>query len=74
MHKAVAARMENPNLSLYDALLMGGFDYFANDDKSILDSKNVTLGQRKNQLSRRLRLAKKAVESPKARNGTLEIN
>ena len=69
MHKAVAARMENPNLSLYDALLMGGFDYFANDDKSILDSKNVTLGQRKNQLSRRLRLAKKAIESPKARNG-----
>jgi len=58
MHKAVAARLANPNLSLYDALLVGGFDYSANDDKSILDSKNVTLGQRKNQLSRRLRLTR----------------
>jgi hypothetical protein len=61
MHKAVAARLANPNISLYDALLMGGFDYSTNDDKSILDSKKVTLGQRKNQLSRRLRLARKQI-------------
>eukprot|EP00536_Pseudo-nitzschia_multiseries_P006047 jgi/Psemu1/324181/estExt_fgenesh1_pg.C_1240026 len=39
MHRAVAARMENPNLSLYDALRLGGFDYSENDDKSVLDSK-----------------------------------
>jgi hypothetical protein len=61
MHKAVAARLADPNISLYEALLMGGFDYLTNDDKSILDSKKVTLGQRKNQLSRRLRLARKQI-------------
>ncbi|KAL3922063.1 MAG: hypothetical protein SGILL_002408, partial [Bacillariaceae sp.] len=35
------------------------FEYPANDDSSQIDSEKVTLGQRKNQLSRRLRLAKK---------------
>jgi hypothetical protein len=60
MHRAVSARLENPDLSLYEALRIGGFDYPANnDDASQVDSENVTLGQRKNQLSRRLRLAKK---------------
>jgi hypothetical protein len=38
---------------------MGGFEYPDNDDASQIDSEKVTLGQRKNQLSRRLRLAKK---------------
>jgi hypothetical protein len=61
MHKAVAARLASPNISLYEALLTGGFDYSTNDDKSILDSKKVTLGQRKNQLSRRLRQARKQI-------------
>ena len=59
MHKAVAARLSNPTLSLYEALCIGGFDYAENDDKSVTDEKRVTLGQRKNQLSRRLRLARK---------------
>ncbi len=59
MHKAVAARLANPSLSLYEALCIGGFDYSENDDKSVTDEKKVTLGQRKNQLSRRLRLARK---------------
>jgi hypothetical protein len=59
MHKAVAARLATPSLSLYEALVLGGFSYAENDDKSVLDSKKVTLGQRKNQLSRRLRLARK---------------
>ena len=59
MHKAVAARLANPSLSLYEALCLGGFDYSENDDKSVTDEKRVTLGQRKNQLSRRLRLARK---------------
>ena len=59
MHKAVAARLATPSLSLYEALVIGGFSYSENDDKSVLDSKKVTLGQRKNQLSRRLRLARK---------------
>ena len=59
MHKAVTARLDDPNLSLYEALKIGGFNYPDNDDASQIDSEHVTLGQRKNQLSRRLRLAKK---------------
>ena len=41
---------------------MGGFDYAADEDASIMDSEKVTLGQRKNQLSRRLRLARQQQE------------
>jgi hypothetical protein len=59
MHRAVAARLANPALSLFEALRLGGFDYPTNDDASVVDSEKVTLGQRKNQLSRRLRLARK---------------
>mmetsp|Transcript_23910 Transcript_23910/g.56488 ORF Transcript_23910/g.56488 Transcript_23910/m.56488 type:complete len:670 (+) Transcript_23910:114-2123(+) len=59
MHKAVAARLKSPEISLFDALKIGGFEYISNNDSSATDSEKVTLGQRKNQLSRRLRLAKK---------------
>jgi hypothetical protein len=59
MHRAVAARLANPDISLFQALRKGGFDYPTNDDASVTDSEKVTLGQRKNQLSRRLRLARK---------------
>ena len=62
MHRAVSARLEDPNLTLYEALKIGGFSYPNNDDSSLLDSEKVTLGQRKNQLSRRLRLARKQNE------------
>ena len=62
MHKAVKARLENPELSLLDALRIGGFEFPVDcskiDDASIHDSEGVTLGQRKNQLSRRCRLAR----------------
>ena len=58
MHRAVAARLENPEISLFEALQIGGFQYPTNDDSSIMDAEKVTLGQRKNQLSRRLRLAR----------------
>jgi hypothetical protein len=59
MHRAVAARLVNPDLTLFEALRQGGFDYPTNDEASVVDSEKVTLGQRKNQLSRRLRLARK---------------
>jgi hypothetical protein len=62
MHQAVVARLSNPDISLYEALRMGGFEYPTNDDASIVDSQRVTLGQRKNQLSRRLRLARKNLD------------
>jgi hypothetical protein len=60
MHKAVAARLANSTLSLVEALRIGGFDYPAvvHDDHYILENDTVSLGQRKNQLSRRCRLAK----------------
>lgn len=58
MHRAVAARLANPNLSLFEALKEGGFDYPDDEDGSCLDGDNVKLGQRKNQLSRRVRLAR----------------
>jgi hypothetical protein len=62
MHKAVRARLENPELSLLEALRFGGFvfpvDCSKADDASITDLDGVTLGQRKNQLSRRCRLAR----------------
>lgn len=56
---AVAAKLANPSLSLFEALKIGGFDY-PNDnvDASTLDSDMVKLGQRKNQLNRRLRSAR----------------
>mmetsp|Transcript_3120 Transcript_3120/g.4555 ORF Transcript_3120/g.4555 Transcript_3120/m.4555 type:complete len:810 (-) Transcript_3120:492-2921(-) len=57
MHRALKARLDNPKLSLLDALTQGGFEFHWKDGISY-DSDNVQLGQRKNQLSRRLRLYK----------------
>ena len=77
MHRAVAARLNNPQMSLLDALLEGGF-VFPNikDDKDkaglngqIADSDNVQLCQRKNQLSRRLRLARQLQAQNAMANG-----
>ena len=70
MHRAVAARMENPDMSLFDALREGGFHYASDDDPNIVDNENITLGQRKNQLSRRLRLAKKEQQQQSGSGGT----
>lgn len=58
--QAVNARLANPNMSLFDALVAGGFQYSAEEDSNVLDPEGVSLGQRKNQLSRRLRLARKS--------------
>ena len=69
MHRAVAARLANPDLTLFEALRMGGFEYPTNDDASVMDAEKVTLGQRKNQLSRRLRLARKQTNSKDYQHG-----
>jgi hypothetical protein len=61
MHRSVAARLENPDMALLDALRQGGFLFpvdACGHDSTLVDADNVTLGQRKNQLSRRLRLAR----------------
>lgn len=65
MHKAVANRVANPGTSLLEALVKGGFKFpshlfdAGNSDREIYDSDGVQLCQRKNQLSRRLRLNRK---------------
>lgn len=58
MKRAIIARLFNPSLALYEALSIGGFMYPPShrNDPNITDDENITLGQRKNQLSRRLRL------------------
>ena len=58
MHRAVSARLSNPKLSLFDALIIGGFEYENDNDSNAVDSEQIALGQRKNQLSRRVRLAR----------------
>jgi hypothetical protein len=78
MHRAVQARLANPTITLLEALQLGGFDYSSDvNDANVVDSENVTLGQRKNQLSRRLRLATKhnpiAVASGSSRSKALSL-
>ena len=64
MHKALEARLNNPKLSLFDALKIGGFEFHWEDDVSY-DADHVLLSQRKNQLSRRIRLFKQSHEKNK---------
>jgi hypothetical protein len=58
MGRAVNAKLKDPQISLSDALRVGGFNYSETATASVVDDENVTLGQRKNQLSRRLRKAR----------------
>ena len=59
MHRAVAARLADPNLTLFEALKAGGFEYPDDNDPVRVDSEGITLAQRKNQLSRRIRIARR---------------
>lgn len=58
--KAVVTKLENPKISLFDALITGGFKFPTineSDDYSnyyVRDSERVFLGHRRNQLTRRL--------------------
>lgn len=63
MHAAMRARLIDTKLSLYDALKKGGFRFYSKSDGSVVDADNVSLSQRKNQLSRRIRLHKKHSQS-----------
>lgn len=68
MNKSVEARLSDPHMPLLDALLKGGFSFpllhqRGISNRSVRDTENVTLIQRKNQLSRRLRaVVKKPIE------------
>ncbi|KAL7445093.1 hypothetical protein ACHAXM_011821 [Skeletonema potamos] len=64
MDAAVEAKINDPDLSLVDALRQGGFVFPNIDDTNapqytVVDSDNVKITQRKNQLLRRLRSVKK---------------
>ena len=57
MNRSVEARLKDPGMSLLDALRAGGFTFPDGPlNGTAVDSDNVQLGQRKNQLNRRLRL------------------
>ncbi|KAL7539603.1 hypothetical protein ACHAWF_006459 [Thalassiosira exigua] len=64
MDRAVQAKLDDPSLSLLDALRQGGFEFPALGDPgtpqyAVVDSDNVKITQRKNQLLRRIRTARK---------------
>lgn len=61
MNRAVQARLDNPNISAVAALCAGGFVFgkLTIDDTACFDSDGVSLSQRKNQLSRRMKTAMK---------------
>merc|ERR1712087_603168 len=64
MNRAVQAKLDNPELSLLDSLVQGGFNFpelFSKTEtktSDIKDTDGVTVYQRRNQLLRRLRAAK----------------
>lgn len=64
MDGAVQAKLNDPSISLLDALKIGGFQFPGLGDSStplytVVDADNVKITQRKNQLLRRIRMAKK---------------
>ena len=66
MDRAVEAKWCNPALSAEEALRMGGYVFPKSSDnadgkKGVVDSDNVSIAQRKNNLLRRLRLRRNAV-------------
>lgn len=65
MSQAIKAKIQNPSMSHFDALVAGGFVFpeYKKGTKAadIFDSDNVSLHQRKNQLSRRLRHVRNSV-------------
>lgn len=62
MHAAVKARLTDPKIELVQALEIGGFKFTKRPDGIVVDAENITLNQRKNQLSRRVRLFKQRVK------------
>ena len=64
MQKALLARLKYPSLTLLEALLIGGFE-FHDEDGGTFDKDNIDLLQRKNQLSRRIRVHKRNLEGIK---------
>lgn len=66
MHRAVSIRLANPEISLLAALRAGGFNFPEGEEGelqgTVVDSDDVQLTQRKNQLNRRLRFARQGMK------------
>ena len=74
MDRAVQARLDDPTLSAEDALRTGGYEFpvLADQkltDKEVVDSDNVSIHQRKNNLLRRVRQKKQQMEKEANRGG-----
>lgn len=71
MSEAVRAKIRTPDMSSYDALKSGGFDFpvpeKGTNPNDVIDSDGVSLQQRKNQLARRLRQIRNAFVDEKER-------
>jgi len=64
MDRAMQAKLDDPSMSLLNALKCGGFVFPALDESctpqhAVVDADNVKITQRKNQLLRRIRMVKK---------------
>ena len=58
MKRALELKLANPNMSLLDALVGGGFVFNDEQGGEVVDTDGVRLAQRKNNLLRRIRLEK----------------
>lgn len=69
MVRALQAKSANPDVSLFDALVAGGFQFFEEEGMDdLVDLDGVTLAQRKNNLCRRVR-REKLKQRPSDRDG-----
>jgi len=84
MHQAVAARLAAPSLTLMEALVEGGFSFPTSSNKDhsggfsppktkTVDEDGVQLKQRKNQLTRRLRVIRNK-KKKEEKTGDLGVN
>mmetsp|Transcript_17202 Transcript_17202/g.38056 ORF Transcript_17202/g.38056 Transcript_17202/m.38056 type:complete len:639 (-) Transcript_17202:284-2200(-) len=60
MARALEARLADPDIALYDALIAGGYSFSYNEERNtIFDTDGISLQQRKNNLCRRIRNEKR---------------
>ena len=71
LYRALIAKLNDSRLLMHEALIIGGFDFpkvtdnYRSSTFLIRDSDGVLLGQRKNQLSKKLKEAKNQIETRK---------
>ena len=72
MNKALVLTLQNPEMSRADAIIAGGFVFpdLESSSRTNVDSERISLKQRQDQLSRRLREVKKWIQSAR-RTGEL---